>query len=518
MASQSQGLRQVQKQTQNLVLAPQLRQSLKILQVPAQELRTAILEELETNPVLEELAGNDESLDAEVAEQDSPESPDENLGNEEIGDAPQAEAESEVNSDNADDTDAELTENLEEMDFDDEFAVLNEMQEDLREHYEAEYEGEAQLANSQADQKRQFFFDSLVEETSLQEHLMGQLKLTDISKEELEAARYLVGSLDENGFLSAPLSDLALTSELPLSHLQNAHAILKTFDPLGIAATDLRECLLHQLEQNEEDESPAYIVVRDHLDLLLRRRVPDLARKLSLPNDDIHELIERIAELDPAPGRRFSMDTNHSISPDATVERIGDEWVISLTNDFIPRLRINKTYKDLIAKGKLESKEKDYVRNQMRSGKFLINAIEQRQNTIERITRKLIERQTEFFEEGPSSLKPLTMAEMAEEIGVHETTISRAISSKYLKTSHGIFPFKYFFTHGYVGKDGDLVSNTSVKELIGSIIEKEDPAKPLSDRKIVDILAERDMKLARRTVAKYREQLGILPTNLRRRY
>jgi RNA polymerase sigma-54 factor len=246
--------------------------------------------------------------------------------------------------------------------------------------------------------------------------------------------------------------------------------------------------------------------------------VPDLARKLSLPNDDIHELIERIAELDPAPGRRFSIDTNHSISPDATVERIGDEWVISLTNDFIPRLRINKTYKDLIAKGKLEAKEKDYVRNQMRSGKFLINAIEQRQNTIERITQKLIERQTEFFEEGASSLKPLTMAEMAEEIGVHETTISRAISSKYLQTSHGIFPFKYFFTHGYVGKDGDLVSNTSVKELIGSIIEKEDPAKPLSDRKIVDILAERDMKLARRTVAKYREQLGILPTNLRRRY
>jgi RNA polymerase sigma-54 factor len=518
MASQSQGLRQVQKQTQNLVLAPQLRQSLKILQVPAQELRTAILEELQTNPVLEELSGNDESLDAEVVEQESPESPEENPGIEEIGDPRDGEADSEVDSDNADDSDRESADNLEEMNFEDQFAVLNEMQEDLREHYEAEYEGEAQLANSQADQKRQFFFDSLVEETSLQEHLMGQLKLADISESELEAARYLVGSLDENGFLSAPLSDLALTSELPLSDLQNAHTVLKNFDPVGIAATGLRECLLHQLEQNGEIESPAYVVVRDHLHLLLRRRVPDLARKLSLPNDDIHELIERIAELDPAPGRRFSIDTNHSISPDATVERIGDEWVISLTNDFIPRLRINKTYKDLIAKGKLEAKEKDYVRNQMRAGKFLINAIEQRQNTIERITGKLIERQTEFFEKGVSGLKPLTMAEMADEIGVHETTISRAISSKYLQTSHGIFPFKYFFTHGYVGKDGDLVSNTSVKELIGSIIEKEDPAKPLSDRKIVDILSERDVKLARRTVAKYREELGILPTNLRRRY
>jgi RNA polymerase sigma-54 factor len=334
----------------------------------------------------------------------------------------------------------------------------------------------------------------------------------------MDAARYLVGSLDENGFLSAPLSDLALSSEIPLADLQGAHKVLKTLDPSGIAATDLRECLLHQLQQSGEIDTPAYVVVRDYLDLLLRRRVPDLARKLSLANDDIHKVIERIAGLDPAPGRRFSVDTNHSISADATVERIGDEWVISLTDDFIPRLRINKTYKDLIAKGKLEAKERDYVRNQMRSGKFLINAIEQRQNTIERITRKLIERQTEFFEEGASSLKPLTMAEMAEEIGVHETTISRAISSKYIKTSHGIFPFKYFFTHGYVGKDGDLVSNTSVKELIGSIIEKEDSGKPLSDRKIVDILAKHDMKLARRTVAKYREQLGILPTNLRRRY
>ncbi len=511
MASQSQGLRQVQKQTQNLVLAPQLRQSLKILQVPAQELRTTIIEELQTNPVLEELPGTEDSLEAEISDQEDSM---ETSGEDSVEKSPEESTENEGEKDIED----PLAENLEEMDFDDEFAVLKEMEEDLREHFEAEYEGEAQLTNSQTDEKRKFFFDSLVEEISLQEHLLDQLKLSDLSENEHQAAQYLIGSLDENGFLSSTLSDLALLSSMPLADLQAAHDILKTFEPTGIAATDLRECLLLQLQQRDKDESVAATIVRNHLKLLLRRRVPELSRKLSLTTDEIHQAIEEIAELDPAPGRRFSMDTNHSVSPDSKVERIGDEWVISLTNDFIPRLRINKTYKELIAKGKLETKEKEYVRSQMRAGKFLINAIEQRQNTIERITRKLIEHQGQFFEEGVSGLKPLTMAEIANEIEVHETTVSRAIANKYIDTPHGVFPFKYFFTPGYVSNDGELVSNTSVKEVIASIIEQEESAKPLSDRKIVDILGEKEVKLARRTVAKYREELGILPTNLRRRY
>ena len=205
-------------------------------------------------------------------------------------------------------------------------------------------------------------------------------------------------------------------------------------------------------------------------------------------------------------------------SADATVEKVGGEWVISLNNDYIPRLKINKTYKELITKGTLSGKEKEYVRNQMRAGKFLINSIDQRQNTIERITRQILHRQADFFDVGVSKLHPMTMSEVAETIDVHETTVSRAIANKFLSTPHGMFPFKYFFTPGYSGKDGDTVSNTSVKEIIGSIIEQEDSSKPLSDRKIVDLLAEKEIKLARRTVAKYREELGIPPTNLRRRY
>ena len=520
MAIQSQGLRQVQKQTQNLVLAPQLRQSLKILQVPALELRSAILEELQTNPLLEEVGSNDESLDANETEP-SPE--EEHSDSEDFPeDVQSAEKETSEDKEKQDELETDLDdgvgEDIQDMDFSDEFAILKEMEEDLREHYEREYEGEAKLGNSDAEEKRKFFFDSLVAETSLQEHLLDQLKLIEVTEGQRQACEYLIGSLDENGFLSTDLSDIGLLSGIALDDLQNGLKTLQSFEPVGIASINLQDCLLKQMDARGWEEAHAYQIVKDHFQLLVRRRVPELSRKLSQPTEVIHEAIERVAELDPAPGRRFSEDTNQSVSADATVERLAGDWEISLNNDYIPKLKINRTYKELISKGILSSKEKEYVRNQMRAGKFLISSIDQRQNTIERITRKILDRQEDFFIEGSSKLKPMTMAEVADEIEVHETTVSRAIANKYLKTPHGTFPFKYFFTPGYSGKDGDTVSNTSVKEIIGSIIEGEDSAKPLSDRKIVDILAEKDISLARRTVAKYREELGIPATNLRRRY
>ena len=512
---QSQGLRQVQKQTQNLVLAPQLRQSLKILQVPALELRSAILEELQTNPLLEEFGTNDESLDAEVNEP----SPDE-VEEQQPEEFPEDQPEAEAKEDKADevDIDSKESENLDDLDFSDEFSILKEMQEDMREHFESEYEGEAKLGNSEAEEKRQYFFDSLVAETSLQEHLLDQLKLIETTDGQKIACEYMIGSLDENGFLSSTLSVIGLISGIALEDLQSGLEILQSFDPIGIASMDLQDCLLKQMDARGWDESISYAIVKDHFPLLVRRRVPELSRKLSQSTEDIHAALEKIAELDPAPGRRFSEDSNQSVAADATVEKVGGEWTISLNNDYIPRLKINKTYKELITKGTLSSKEKEYVRNQMRAGKFLINSIDQRQNTIERITKQILEKQADFFDEGVSKLHPMTMSEVAEIIDVHETTVSRAIANKFVSTPHGTFPFKYFFTPGYSGKDGDAVSNTSVKEIIGSIIEQEDSSKPLSDRKIVDLLAEKDIKLARRTVAKYREELGIPPTNLRRRY
>ncbi|MGE4550003.1 MAG: RNA polymerase sigma-54 factor, partial [Opitutales bacterium] len=366
----TQGLQQVQKQTQSLILAPQLRQSLKILQVPTLDLRATILEELQTNPVLEELPGSDVSIEAEAEASESE--------GEET--SPDQEAEAILTDlEQADSTEGEAgedgpSETAEEIDFgEDEFAILREMEEDLREHFAQEYdEGTYSGNNVEAEQKRKFFFDSIVYETSLQEYLMDQLKLCDISEGEHAAVEYLIGSLDENGFLGSELSDLSLASELPLMDLQGGLETLCSFDPVGIGSKDLQDCLLRQLTLREQGECVATTIVRDHFKLLIRRRVPELSRKLSLSTDAIHKAIETIAELDPAPGRRFAADQNRTVAPDARIEKIGGEWTITLNDEFIPRLRINRTYKDLMAKGKLNSKEKEYLKNQIRSGKFLI--------------------------------------------------------------------------------------------------------------------------------------------------
>ena len=247
--------------------------------------------------------------------------------------------------------------------------------------------------------------------------------------------------------------------------------------------------------------------------------MPELKRKTGASPEDIQDAIEEISTLEPAPGKRFSADSNTVIEPDASVfQDEYDEWQIVLNNDYIPRLRISSVYKDMLAKGNLNKAEKEFMLERMRSGKFLINSIEQRQQTIERITREILRFQNEFFEVGVSKLRPLTMSTIAETVGVHETTVSRAIANKYIRTPHGVFAFKYFFTPGYKAGNGESVSNKTIKDMISQIIEQENPAKPFSDQNIVDQLKEKDIKIARRTVAKYREELGILPTNLRRRY
>jgi len=347
---------------------------------------------------------------------------------------------------------------------------------------------------------------------------MRQAELSDIDAPALEAMRYLVGSLDDRGFLTQTPADVALQTRLPLEAVQSAVKQLKSFDPPGIGSQNLQECLLTQLAAKGRGESLAARIVRDHFALLTRRRIPEIARKLCAHMDDIQAAIEDIGTLDPAPGRRFADDSNRVVVPDVTVEKVGGEWKITLNSDYIPRLRISSTYKDLIAKGSLSKQERDYLRERMRSGRFLINSIEQRQQTIERITREIIKVQVDFFEHGVSKLKPLTMTQIAEAVGVHETTVSRAIANKYIKTPHGVFDFKYFFTPGYEADSGASVSNTSVKEMINDLISLEDKAHPLSDQEIVAKLQEKGINIARRTVAKYREELGLLPSNLRREY
>lgn len=483
-----QGFQQVQKQTQSMVLAPQLRQSLKILQSSTLELRNLILNELQTNPTLEEFPDDHISIEAES------EKTDEDYGNGE--------------NDDFDNREMKLS--------DDDYSILNNLNEDYREYFAQESRNN--VYTTEAAEKRQHFFDSLVAETSLQEYLIQQADLTDLTEQEKKAFHYLISNLDDRGFLTTSLSECALSANLPLKAMQRAAETLRSLDPPGIGCHDLQDCLLHQLKLKGRENSLAAKIIRLHYDLLLRHRVPEIARKLSVPVDDVHRALEEIASLDPAPGRKFSEDTNRVVIPDVTVEKVDDQWVIHLNSDYVPRLRINNTYKEILATGKIRGKDREYLRAQIRSGKFLINSIEQRQHTIQRITEALLKFQRDFFENGVSGLRPLTMNQVAQEVGVHETTVSRAIANKYIETPHGVFEFKYFFTTGYQAEDGQAVSNTTIKERIARIIESESPSKPYSDQKIVEILAEEKINIARRTVAKYREEMGILPTNLRRRY
>ncbi len=474
-----------QRQTQQLMLAPQMRQSLKILQVAALDLRATIQEELQANPTLEELPMDDVSLEKSAT------SGDEKSGHD--SDDPR-----------------------EEMNFSKDHQMLERIGQDWRDHLSDT--GGVRQTTGEEDERRQHFYDSLTTETSLQQHLMSQAELAGSPSPVLEALRYLIGSLDDRGYLTSTLPDLALLTSLPLETVQAAAKLLRSFDPPGIGAESLADCLLIQLDQLARGKSVAARIVRDHFELLVRRRIPDLSRKLGLSPEIIQESIEIIGSLNPAPGRRFADDANRVVVPDVTVEKDNGEWQIILNQDYIPRLRLSSTYKDLIAKGKLSKQEGDYLREKLRSGKFIINAIEQRQRTIERITREILKHQHEFFAEGVSKLKPLTMTQIADIIGVHETTVSRALANKYIKTPHGVFEMKFFFTSGYQSDAGASVANTSVKEMIADIIAAEDPGQPRSDQEIVGLLQEKGLKIARRTVAKYREELGLLPSNLRRRY
>lgn len=476
----SQGFHQAQKQTQTQtqVITPQLRQALEILQVSALELRNVILQELQSNPVLEELPMEGVSLEGDKE-----------------GSAEDSEDAAEGSSE--------------------EYGILRKMDED----WGGGLGGQATLGHTAAEAERhQHFIDSVTTEKSLQELIMEQAKLSECTQDQLKAMEFLVGSLDDSGFLASALSELSKQSGLPEKTLSKALEILKALEPIGLGSRDVQECLLVQLKAAGRGESKAAAIIRDHYPLLLRRRLTELSQELDLTLDEVQEIIEEIASLDPAPGRRFKEDSNRTVVADARVERVGDKWVVSLNSEYIPRLRLSKTYKDLIAKGHLTAKEKEYIQEKMRSGKLILNAIEQRQKTLEQLTEGILKFQQDFFDKGVAELRPLKMGELAEYLKMHETTISRAIANKFLETPHGLFPYKYFFTSGYnLTEEGGGVSNTSIKDEIARIVQSEPAGKPYSDQKIADILSASGITIARRTVAKYREELGILATSLRKR-
>jgi RNA polymerase sigma-54 factor len=495
------GLQLSQRLTQSLVLAPQLQQSLALLQAPTLELKSLIEQELQQNPVLEEVPGTDLELNDKSDDESDAlllTDPAEPLGEPSNKAAPERD-----NNSPADDFQAE-------------FDRLAQMDQEWRDHF-----AQTNLPlrrSAEEEEKRRFMLDSITAGTSLAEVLMEQVRESDLIEEQRGIAELIIGNIDDHGYLKTTIEELVALTNLPAEKISPVLKVIQTFDPPGVGAADLRECLLLQLERADQADSLEYRIVCDCMNELGRRRIPEIARQLDRPANEVQDALGRIARLEPRPGRAFLPDTDQYVTPEVFVQKSGGDFVVTTNDEHIPHLRISNLYKDLMAQGANSDEVKNYIQEKIRAGKFLIKSLHQRQQTILNIAREIVSRQREFMEKGVAHLKPLKMAQVAEVVGVHETTVSRAVSGKYMRTPQGVFEMRFFFTAGIQTNQGQDLSNTSVKDLIADLFKNENQAHPLSDQEMVKLLKEKGISIARRTVAKYRDELNILPSNLRKVY
>jgi len=502
----AQGLYLSQKLSMQQVLAPQLQQSLALLQAPTLELKALVEQELQQNPLLEEVQAEDQ----EQAERPNSEADTQIISKAEAADP--AEPPADVNFDPA----TEKPSNDPVDDFQAEFERLTQLDQEWRDHFA---ETNIPMRASQEDEeKRQFMFDSLTTGTSLQEHLLEQVRLSEVTDEQRPIAEMLIGNIDDYGYVKATVEEMAFSTNIVPEKILDVLKVIQSFHPPGVGARDLRECLMLQLERQGKQHTLEYKIVRDYMDALGKRRIPEIGRGTGEDVVDVQKAIARIGLLEPRPGRAFLPDNDQYVLPEVFVVKQGDDFVVSTNNEQIPHLRISNTYKDLMAQADSSAEVRDYIREKIRAGKFLIKSLHQRQQTILNIGREIVNRQREFMEKGVAFLKPLTMVQVAEVVGVHETTVSRAVSGKYMQTPQGVFEMKYFFTSGIQTASGEGMSNTSVKDMIADIFQAEERSKPLSDQEVVLMLSQKGIVIARRTVAKYRSELNILPSNLRRVY
>jgi RNA polymerase sigma-54 factor len=480
-----------QRQTQRLeqIMAPHQIQSLEILMATLPELEQKISEELSENPTLELLETGVEQLAGNPVEADK--TPDDI--------APVDEDEQRL---------------AEKERLVDDLIKLNEMQRGIPR--KLNYDG-----SEEAEERHQYFWDSLTTEPTIEEVLAAQLRQTEgLTPEELRVCVEIIGSIDGTGYLRTHLADIAITCNASMEEVEAALRIVQEFDPPGIASRDLRECLMLQLERVGEKKSLAYQVVSRHIEDLGKNRLQQIAKDLKVSLSELKDAIRRIRRLRPFPGNEIGgKERTEYVAPEVYIEKDADgEWQVRSNSEYVPRLRISPYYLKLLKDPKTSSETREYIRNKIGGSKLLLRAIENRESTIVRIARTLLEKQLDFFEKGMEYLMPMTMSEVAEAIDVHETTVSRAIANKYVMTPHGLFSFKHFFTTGLATESGEMVSTRTVKQRLKDLVDSEDRKKPLSDKVLTDKLAEDGFKVARRTIAKYREELGIPPSNLRKSF
>jgi RNA polymerase sigma-54 factor len=467
-----------QEQRLHMVLAPQLRQSLEMLQAPALELRAMIQAELERNPTLEESPPDSTPIEIQ-----------------------------EVNP---------ATEDQKSLDFRKEFHTLARLDEEWRDYFfqQKEYT----RYTSEDEEKRNFMMDSITQSKSLQEHLLDQLALAELPEADRALGEVIIGNINDDGYLTATIESLAEGSGADAAHMQDILTLIQDFDPVGVGARDVRECLLYQLERLGKAETVAGKIVAHHLEKLAAHKLQDIARALKIPVEEVQGAANFIATLEPKPGRTYSAETSPYITPEVVVKKVDDRYLVLMNDDDLPRLRISKHYRSLMNDASTTRDVKDYIQERVRSSAFLIKSIHQRQHTIFRIASEIVKVQTDFLDRGIAHLKPLTMADVAGVVNLHETTVSRAVAGKHMQTPQGVFEMRFFFTPGLKTHNGAEVSNKTVKDAIANLVAGEDSSHPYSDQEILEILTERGIHIARRTVAKYRIALKIAPSHMRKTY
>jgi RNA polymerase sigma-54 factor len=359
--------------------------------------------------------------------------------------------------------------------------------------------------------------NTLSTSASLSDHLLWQLSMQTDDPLVREIGEAIIGNLDDDGYLVATVDEIASMGPWQPEEVERALKLCQTFDPVGVCARDLQECLTIQIRHLGLSGSPSERIVTEHLRLLQNHQVPELARKLGMSIDDLKQHIELIRHLDPKPGSRHNPSQSQYVIPDVYVVKVEDQYVAVLNEEGLPQLRISPVYRRLLDKGAENSDEtRAYVKDKFRSALWLIKSVEQRQKTIHKVATSIINFQRDFLDHGIEYLRPLVLRDVANDIGMHESTVSRVVTNKYMHTPQGVFEMKYFFHSGIASSYGEAVSSVTIKQRIRKIIEQEDPRKPLSDSKIVSILQREGLELARRTIAKYREELKIPTSNQRK--
>jgi RNA polymerase sigma-54 factor len=468
------------RQSQRVVMTPLLQQAIQLLQLSTLELQEVVQKELLENPLLEEVAPETDNPEQAAATVDAP--------------APTpvepAPVESSPTSERQTD---DLPFDLNAVMFDD-------------------HEERSLVAQ---EDREELPFENIVRSvSSLTDYLDEQMRFTFQDPLMLRIGNQIIGNLDEDGYLRAELSEIAEKCQTTVDQVEKVLALIQAFDPTGVAARSIQECLLIQLRTDPNPDPVSVEIVEEHFDELSRRRYPDIARAMKLPLDRVMESVEEIMGLEPKPGRRFGGTDSRYIVADVVVHKMGGEYVVVLNEEGIPRLRVNSLYRSLLRGSGDDARA--YVEQKLRSAVWLIKSVDQRQRTLRKVTQSIVKFQRDFLDKGLPCLRPLSLRDVGEDIGMHESTISRVTTNKYVETPQGLFELKFFFHSGIASGDGEMVSSVSVKKMIQDLLANEDAAKPLSDQEVAQILKGRGLTIARRTVAKYREELGILPSHQRR--